>query len=475
VLFNTLEFWVFFGVFFALYRRFSRLGQNRLLLVASYIFYGSWDWRFLGLLAFTTLVDWYAALRIEGSPTRAAGKRWLTLSIVTNLSVLGFFKYYDFFAESLIHLAARGGLTLDPPLLHVILPVGISFYTFQSMSYTIDVFRGRVRATPSLFEFAVYTSFFPQLVAGPIERGWHMLPQVRSDRLITRKGIEEGLYLISWGLFKKVFVADNLAEIVETVYGAPAPADALTTLIAVYAFAFQIYCDFSGYTDIARGLARTMGFELLLNFNLPYLAVNPSDFWRRWHISLSTWLRDYLYVPLGGNRKGTARTYANLMITMLLGGLWHGAAWTFVIWGAYHGLLLCAHRALAPALAVFGSARRGLPRAASRAARTLVMFHLVCLGWIPFRADSLDQVGRIFSGLASGFVWTERGGYFLARMALFVGFLVIAEFIQAARQDLLALHRVREPWARATLYLYLYCSIVFLGNLGGQQFIYFQF
>jgi len=475
VLFNSIEFWVFFAVFFSLYVRFGRTGQNRLLLVASYIFYGAWDWRFLGLLAFTTAVDWFVALRIAAATDRTRASRWLSLSVTTNLAVLGFFKYYDFFATSLVDLAARAGIALHPSLIHVVLPVGISFYTFQSMSYTIDVFRGRVAATPSLFEFAVYTSFFPQLVAGPIERGWHMLPQVRSPRHVTREGIEEGFYLVSWGLFKKIFIADNLSEIVQTVYGGAGPQDAMTTLVAVYAFSFQIYCDFSGYTDIARGIARAMGFDLLLNFNLPYLAVNPSDFWRRWHMSLSTWLREYLYIPLGGNRRGTARTYVNLMITMLLGGLWHGAAWTFVGWGAYHGALLCAHRALAPLFAALPPARGRVAAALSRGARTLVMFHLATLGWVAFRAHSAEQVRDVLSSLAGPWAWTERGAYDLRRLLLFVGFLVIIELVQAARKDLLALHQIRAPWARATLYLYLYCSIWFLGNLGGQEFIYFQF
>ncbi len=475
MLFNSIEFWVFFAVFFSLYVRFGKTGQNRLLLVASYIFYGSWNWRFLGLLIFTTIVDWYVALRISAATDPRARKRWLALSITTNLAVLGFFKYYDFFATSAVDLAARAGIPLHPSLIHVILPVGISFYTFQSMSYTIDVFRGRVPATPKLFEFAVYTAFFPQLVAGPIERGWHMLPQVQSPRRVTREGLEEGFYLVSWGLFKKVFIADNLSEIVQAVYGGGGPQDAMSTLMAVYAFAFQIYCDFSGYTDIARGIARAMGFELLLNFNLPYLAVNPSDFWRRWHMSLSTWLRDYLYIPLGGNRRGTARTYVNLMITMLLGGLWHGAAWTFVGWGAYHGALLCAHRALGPLLEALPAARGRVATALSRGTRTLVMFHLATLGWIPFRAHSAGQVRDILSSLAGPWAWTERGAYDLRRLFLCIGFLVIVEVVQASRKDLLALHRLRGPWARATLYLYLYCSIWFLGNLGGQEFIYFQF
>jgi D-alanyl-lipoteichoic acid acyltransferase DltB (MBOAT superfamily) len=475
VLFNSLQFWFFFAVFVFLYFRFKHQGQNRLILVGSYIFYGAWDWRFVGLLILTTVVDWFVALRISEAEDRRHKKRWLAVSITTDLSILGFFKYYNFFIESLVALAAQTGISLQPGVLQVILPVGISFYTFQSLAYTVDVFRGRVPATRSLLDYAVYVAFFPQLVAGPIERGWHMLPQVQRDRRVTRENLAEGVYLVSWGLFKKVFIADNLSKIVTAVFEGPGPHDGLTTLVAVYAFAFQIYCDFSGYTDIARGLGRMMGFSLLLNFNLPYLATNPSEFWRRWHISLSTWLRDYLYIPLGGNRKGTSRTYVNLMITMLLGGLWHGAAWPFVIWGAYHGLLLCAHRALRPALAPVLQARSALGAALSRGVRTFVMFHLVCVGWIFFRARSLEQVGEILASIGRGIAWSDRGSYYLSWMILLVGFLLIVQLLQAIRRDLLLLHRPRALWAQATLYLYLYCSILFLGNLEGSEFIYFQF
>jgi alginate O-acetyltransferase complex protein AlgI len=475
VLFNSLQFWFFFAVFAFFYFRLKHQGQNRLILVGSYIFYGAWDWRFVGLLILTTAIDWFVALRISDAPDRPHKKRWLAVSITTDLSILGFFKYYNFFTESLVALASQAGVTLEPSLLRVILPVGISFYTFQSLAYTVDVFRGRVSATRSLLEYAVYVAFFPQLVAGPIERGWHMLQQVQRNRHVTRENVAEGVYLISWGLFKKVFIADNLSKIVTAVFEGPGPHDGLTTLIAVYAFAFQIYCDFSGYTDIARGLARTMGFSLLLNFNLPYLATNPSEFWRRWHISLSTWLRDYLYIPLGGNRKGTSRTYVNLMITMLLGGLWHGAAWTFVIWGAYHGLLLCVHRALRPVLASILQARSVLGAALSRGVRTFVMFHLVCVGWIFFRARSLGQVTEFLSSLAGGLAWSERGQYYLSCLVGLIGFLLIVQLFQAIRRDLLILHRPRGLWLRATLYLYLYCSMLFLGNLGAKEFIYFQF
>ncbi|MDP3938287.1 MAG: MBOAT family O-acyltransferase, partial [Deltaproteobacteria bacterium] len=291
MLFNSLPFWVFFAIFLALYVRLDRVRQNWLLLLGSYVFYGAWDWRFVGLLMLTTTVDWFVALRIDANSVQAGKKRWLFVTIITDLSILGFFKYYNFFAESLIDLGARAGLHLEPGLLQIILPVGISFYTFQSLGYVIDVYRGRQAATGNLLEYGIYTAFFPQLVAGPIERAWHMLPQVRVPRQVTREGLSDGALLISWGLFKKMYIADNLAEIVTSVFEGPDPLDGLSALMAVYAFAFQIYCDFSGYTDIARGLGRILGFNLFANFHLPYFALNPTEFWRRWHISLSAWLR----------------------------------------------------------------------------------------------------------------------------------------------------------------------------------------
>ncbi|MDP3938855.1 MAG: MBOAT family O-acyltransferase, partial [Deltaproteobacteria bacterium] len=304
---------------------------------------------------------------------------------------------------------------------------------------------------------------------------WHMLPQVRVPRQVTREGLSDGALLISWGLFKKMYIADNLAEIVTSVFEGPGPLDGLSALMAVYAFAFQIYCDFSGYTDVARGLGRILGFNLFANFHLPYFALNPTEFWRRWHISLSAWLRDYLYIPLGGNRGGTARTHVNLMITMLLGGLWHGAAWTFVLWGGYHGALLVVHRLCRPVLDVMFAARTGIAEAVSRGVRVLATFHLVCFGWLIFRADSLAEAGGILSAIGNGVSWTPRGSYYLSRLVLLVAFLLIVQLVQAWRDDLLVLQQVRSPWARASLYLYMYCSIWFLGNLGGHEFIYFQF
>ena len=350
--FNSYQFALFFSALLPAYwlLRNQRGAQNVLLLGAGYYFYGCWNPRFLALLILSTLVDYSCGLWIDRFESRR-GRRWmLAISVVLNLGVLGYFKYYYFFAESLQALLLRGGASVS--LWHVkkvVLPIGISFYTFQSMSYVIDVYRREIKPTRNLIQFAAFVSFFPHLVAGPIMRATSLLPQVCSRRRFDLKQFYEGAYLIFWGLVKKVVVADNLALLVNDLFGRWQSLDGGLSLLAVYAFAFQIYCDFSGYTDIARGVGKCLGFEIPLNFNLPYFATSPRDFWSRWHISLSNWLRDYLYIPLGGSRSSSLLTCRNLMLTMVLGGLWHGAAWTFVAWGFYQGVLLVLHR----------SARRG--------------------------------------------------------------------------------------------------------------------
>ncbi len=321
----------------------------------------------------------------------------MSLSIAANLSILGFFKYFDFFADSFARLLSTFGMEADWPTLNIVLPVGISFYTFQTLSYTIDVYRRKLDPTKSFLDFALFVAFFPQLVAGPIVRASHLLPQILRPRRITSPEIDAGLFLILWGYFKKVVIADNVGLIANQVFGDYGQYQGIDIVIGTLAFAVQIYCDFSGYTDIARGLCKLMGFDLMLNFRLPYLADSPSDFWQRWHISLSSWLRDYLYIPLGGNRHGELATYRNLMITMLLGGLWHGAAWTFVIWGAYHGVLLCVYRAASDCRHIFAvqdSYSRGNSTVQSsiRALRISIMFGFTLLGWLIFRSESPQQI-----------------------------------------------------------------------------------
>ncbi|MGE3818962.1 MAG: MBOAT family protein, partial [Isosphaeraceae bacterium] len=400
MLFNSFSFAYFFAILFPTYwclRRWHR-AQNLLLLLAGYYFYACWNPKFLTLLVLSTAVDYYCGLAVARIEAPGRRKAFVAMSMALNLGMLGYFKYYNFFAECLRDLLLRGGLDVPLGQLDVVLPIGISFYTFQSMSYVIDVYRKDIEPTRDPIEFATFVSFFPHLVAGPIMRPTSLLPQVARPRRFNLDQFYEGSYLIFWGLTKKVVVADNLATVVNELFGRWETIDGGLALLAVYGFAFQIYCDFSGYTDAARGIAKCLGFELALNFNLPYLSANPREFWQRWHISLSTWLRDYLYIPLGGSRGGPLRVYRNLMLTMIIGGLWHGAAWTFVLWGFYQGLLLVGHRMAQPWLDLVKPTDL-VDRACWRALRVVVTFHLVCFGWLLFRAESMAQVGGMLQAM----------------------------------------------------------------------------
>jgi D-alanyl-lipoteichoic acid acyltransferase DltB (MBOAT superfamily) len=384
-----------------------------MLLAASYFFYGWWDWRFLSLIALSTICDYYCGLKISNLQEKKLRQKYLYLSIILNLSLLGFFKYWNFFTDSFAELLLKIGLQAHMPTLKIILPVGISFYTFQTMTYTIDIYRNDFKPTRHFFNFALFVAFFPQLVAGPIERASRLLPQIEKKRHFKIDQFKRGLQLIFWGMFKKVFVADNLGLIVDQVYNAPT-ASGMAYIVGTWAFAFQIFCDFSGYSDIARGTSKCMGIEILHNFKNPYFAANPSDLWRRWHISLSTWLRDYLYIPLGGNRGGSMATYRNLMITMTLGGLWHGAAWNFVIWGIYHGMLLSIHRFIADLVKI---RERFNPSMSVYIIKAFIMFQLTCIGWIFFRATSFDQIVMVFGKLPKFYIYDpEAMGLFLRSM-----------------------------------------------------------
>jgi D-alanyl-lipoteichoic acid acyltransferase DltB (MBOAT superfamily) len=472
MLFNSWSFLPFIIAVLLLYYVLPFRWQNRMLLVASCVFYGAWDWRFLILLFGSTAIDFFVGRSIHASANPRARKRLLILSVVANLGILGFFKYFNFFTDSAVHLLNLLGLHVSPVVLAVGLPVGISFYTFHAMSYTIDIYRGKLEPVRNFWDYMLFVLYFPQLVAGPIARASALIPQVTNPRSIRLRQVLEGLWLMLWGFFKKMVVADNLAVIADRVFNAQDPGTGLQCLVGCYAFAYQIYCDFSGYTDIARGLGKIMGFELSLNFNQPYLARNPVDFWRRWHISLSTWLRDYLYIPLGGNRHGTLLTYRNLMLTMLLGGLWHGAAWNFVLWGAYHGALLAGHRLL------FGA--RGAEDAEAKPGLAfgflswVVMFHLTCLGWLFFRASSLTQIGTILGRMASGLVLDEVviGSLFL--VVFLVALLWLVE---------VWLRNTDAPWTRwgwnvglgPVAVSVLLAAIFFLTAGASKQFIYFQF
>ena len=408
MLFNSGIFLQFFAAFLLLYWlvRGSLSQRNCLILAASYLFYGWWApasdsseansanalitalWhcRFLALLVATSLFDFFIARQLDSLQSPSQRKYLLAASIVANLGVLGFFKYADFFLHTATDALNIFGLSVAPRTLGLVLPVGISFYTFQSMSYTIDVYRRELPATRSLTNFLAYVSFFPQLVAGPIERARHLLPQFERTRLITLSMVQEGIWLILWGMFKKVVLADNFAPLADMVFGSQT-FSATTVVLGTLAFGLQIYCDFSGYSDIARGTARVLGFDIMLNFNLPYSAASPREFWQRWHISLSTWLRDYLYIPLGGNRLGSTRTTVNLTLTMLLGGLWHGAAWNFVLWGLWHGTGLALTRS---SISHFQFSL--LNSKAGRTLGWLATMLFVFYGWLLFRATSLSQI-----------------------------------------------------------------------------------
>lgn len=499
--FNSVVFLKFFAAFLLLYHlvRGHRGARNWLVVVGSYTFYGWWDYRFLALLLASSLLDYAVGLRLEATSAAPARRRWVMVSLAGNLGILGAFKYCGFFVDSLAELLTALGFRADLPTLRLVLPVGISFYTFQTLSYTLDVYRRQIVATRDLGAFLAYVSFFPQLVAGPIERASALLPQFLQPRVITRSHLEEGVWLVLWGLFKKVVVADNLAPLVEMAFDQPAPSGPLVVLGTV-AFGFQIYADFSGYSDLARGLARVLGFELRWNFRLPYGAGNVREFWRRWHISLSTWLRDYLYISLGGNRRGPARTRVNLLLTMVLGGLWHGAAWHFVVWGLWHGLGLLGHRiwesarpgrtALAvpedhgagwkPApQSLHQTAAQAMHQAAPQAAyRTswvawLLTISFVFYGWLLFRAPSLARAWVMTKALGdwSSPVWLRSYG---VSLVAFTAPLVAMQVWQARRGDLLVALTL-PGWARALLQGALLVGVLLFWEKGATPFIYFQF
>lgn len=474
--FNSVQFAVFFAIVYLLYLLLNHKGQNRMLLVASYVFYGCWDWRFLSLIAISTVVDYFCGLKIYGSRNTQKRKLFLCISICSNLTILGFFKYFNFFTENLYALLNGFGFSPDPVFLNIILPVGISFYTFQTISYSIDIYRGELNSTKKFLDFALFVSFFPQLVAGPIERAKNLLPQILSPRKLTADKFYEGCYLIFWGLFLKVFIADNLARVVDPVFSSSGPYDGVRVLLALYAFAFQIFGDFAGYSNIARGLAKCMGFDLMVNFNLPYFAVNPKDFWQRWHISLSTWFRDYLYIPLGGNRKGEWNTCRNLAITMLLCGLWHGAAWTFIVWGAYHALLQIIHKLLQPFFSKISIPKNVIIARLWFFTKVVFFFHVVCLGWLIFRAESMSQAFHMLHSMLFHFDLTRDVGQIsiILQMVFFLGILLIVQSFQYLKNDLLIVLRANTP-VRGMFYFICFCLLLIGGVRDGQEFIYFRF
>ena len=466
--FQSFVFIQFFVLFYVAYLLLlDRLRwQNLLLVAASYIFYGYWDWRFLSLLIFSTVVDFAIAQKIDQTIEQKQKKLWLGVSLFTNLSILGFFKYFNFFTASFSELLTTIGIPVNDLTLKVILPVGISFYTFQTLSYTIDVYRGDLKPARNLVDFAVYVAFFPQLVAGPIERATSFLPQIMERRKIDLAQVNAGIFLILWGYFKKLVIADNVATVADPIFSNYGDYQGLDIILGVLAFTVQIYCDFSAYSDIARGLAKLMGFELMVNFKLPFFAPNPSDFWSRWHISLSSWLRDYLYIPLGGNRKGTFNTYRNLFLTMLIGGLWHGAAWNFIWWGAYQGLILVIYRLFSKKKAQ----TRAHPLAVTL--QMLVMFVLANIGWVIFRSTSVSQI--IYLLTHWGLSISNNTGELAFTLIFFTAPLLLVQLWQHLTRDLLIIAKL-PLWLTNLIYGFFLINICLYGVRKSTEFIYFQF
>ena len=474
MLFNSFEFAVFLIIAFALYWFvFQRnlKAQNVFLLLISYLFYGWWDWRVLSLIIFSSCIDYLSAIHIEKAETTRRRKIFLWLSIGTNLGFLGVFKYFNFFAESFADMLTMMGFQANPYSLAFILPVGISFYTFQTMSYTIDVYRNKMKASKDVVAFFAFVSFFPQLVAGPIERAVNLLPQFNIKRHFTYDQGAEGMRLILWGLFKKIVIADNCAIFVNEVFNNYQAASGLELILGAVFFAFQIYGDFSGYSDIAIGTAKLFGFELMTNFRTPYFSRDIAEFWRRWHISLSTWFRDYVYIPLGGSRVGKSRAVFNTFVIFIVSGFWHGANWTFIVWGALNAVYFLP-------LLLYGNNRRNLDTIAegkwlpglSEFRKMMITFLLVCLAWVFFRAETIgDAFNYLFNIVANPFSSGSLNIQYPIYLMLPV-FLVLEWMMRKEGVNLFKRYKMRHM-----LYFGIAFSIFLFGRFNDQEFIYFQF
>ena len=470
LLFPTTTFALFFTLVFAgAWALNSNLTARKLLLLAaSYVFYGWWDWRFCFLLLGASLVAWISGLMLTTDRYEPWRKPIVMAACAVLLLILGFFKYYGFFLESLQELLFAIGWGRDLPFLQIILPVGISFFTFQAISYVVDVYRNDVTARRNPLDVLLYISFFPQLVAGPIVRAEDFLPQLERQSKLTKSSVVFGLTLCAFGLFKKMVVANYLAtDLVDPVFLDPRSYSALVLLMGVYGYAIQIYCDFSGYSDIAIGTAALLGFQFRKNFDQPYRASSLRDFWRRWHMSLSSWLRDYLYIPLGGSKGGNVKTYRNLFATMFLGGLWHGAAWNFVIWGCLHGGWLALERA-------FLARRESATRVAWHTfLGWLITFHIVCLGWVFFRASNLDVAFDILAGVSS--LTLDREGL----TGLVVVLIAVSMIFQFTPADLVSrIVKVLGRWpvlVAGIIFIVFVLVTLWFAPPGTAPFIYFQF
>ncbi len=478
MIFDSLDFALFLPIVFVLYwfvLQRSLAIQNIFLLIASYFFYACWDYRFLFLLIFSTFLDYFTGIKIARAKSKIEKRTWLWISIVINLGFLSVFKYYNFFITSFQEVVAVFGLQMNVWTLQLILPVGISFYTFHGLSYIIDIYYDRIKPELNFVEYAVFVSFFPLLVAGPIERATHLLPQIKQKRHFDYTKAVDGCRQILWGLFKKIVIADNCGTFVNTVFSNPAEHSGSTLALGAVLFAFQIYCDFSGYSDIALGVARILGIELLRNFAFPYFSRDVAEFWRRWHISLSSWFKDYLYIPLGGSKGGTSMRIRNTLIIFLVSGFWHGANWTFIVWGLLHALFMI------PSM-IQNTNRKNLETVAQgrtlptlrELVAMLSTFMLVTVAWIFFRAENLTIACRyLYCMCAASIVNMPNWAIFPKKIWILLPILLVVEWL--GREQKYALAALRLPtWARWTFYYLLILAILHFGG-AKQQFIYFQF
>lgn len=478
MLFNSINFAVFLPIVFILYwfvTNKSLKMQNILLLVSSYFFYACWDWRFLFLLMFSTLLDYYTGIKMGDAKNQNIRKFWFWLSISVNLGFLGVFKYYNFFAQSFAEAVSGFGLHVNPWTLKVILPVGISFYTFHGLSYVVDIYYDRIKAEKNFIDYSVFVSFFPLLVAGPIERATHLLPQIQRERKFNYAKAVDGLKQILWGLFKKVVIADQCAEYANLIFNNSDDYSGSTLLLGAVFFAFQIYGDFSGYSDIALGTARLFGIDLLRNFAFPYFSRDIAEFWRRWHISLSTWFRDYLYIPLGGSKGGTWMKVRNTFIIFLVSGFWHGANWTFIVWGLLNALYIM------PSI-IYNTNRNNIDIVASgkyfptvkEVLQIGITFGLTVFAWIFFRAENVNHAFIYISEILSTSLFSVPE-ITPVRIFIFLLLFMIIEWV--GREEQFAIAKFTNSWPRVTRWVFYYLVIIAVIYFSGseQQFIYFQF
>ena len=478
MLFNSIDFAIFLPIVFILYwfvTNNNLKSQNLLIVLASYLFYGWWDWRFLSLILFSTVVDYLVGIGLSKYEKPNIRKLLLWISISINLGFLGFFKYYNFFVDNFIAAFTFFGSPIKMNMLHIILPVGISFYTFQTLSYSIDVYRKQLEPTKDFIAFSAFVSFFPQLVAGPIERATHLLPQFYSKRKFEYDKAVDGLRQILWGLFKKIVIADNCAEFANQIFNNSAEYSGSTLVVGALFFTFQIYCDFSGYSDIAIGTSRLFGFDLMRNFNFPYFSRDMAEFWRRWHISLSTWFRDYLYIPLGGSRGGTWMKIRNTFIIFIVSGFWHGANWTFIVWGALNAVYFLPLLLAKKNRAHIGTIAEG--RYLPNAKEWLLMFTtftLTVFAWIFFRANNITHAMSYISEIFSSSLFTKPQ-VFPATILLLIAIFVLIEWL--GRESQFAIADLGLKWKRPIRYGFYYVLVITILFFAGkeQQFIYFQF